>query len=357
MNEQLDAPDQPPRPLSELVDEWLRDERRRLRPKTISTYRDYLDRFVAHTKDGDASSLTIATAIEWRSTLAYSEHVARLGTDALRTFAKWCWRKAYRRDPLTGQSVLAGLDRSKATSRKRQPLSDQTLEAVWIALSERKGNDRLRGIAYARLVYETTERSADIGTLLRRNLDTQSRWIRYTVHRKGGEVLRRVRLSRACVAAVDAYLKSTERARATETPEHIFVERDGSSFAVGGFATWVARLTKDVRRLTGLPWSPGDMAYTGKIHLSSKIRDADLRRRVSGLLEHESDHDRAINIACTVLEDRVRDKSGGTTHDAQELMRIAFADPPTSPRLKLASKDTEQLGAFNIYRGVYGFYR
>jgi uncharacterized protein (TIGR02391 family) len=97
------------------------------------------------------------------------------------------------------------------------------------------------------------------------------------------------------------------------------------------------------------------MAYTWKMHSESKIRDADLRRRCADLLAADSDHDRAISAAATVLEDRVRDRAGGAGLIGDDLMKWAFEGP--TPRLRLAAHPSEQWGASNIYRGIAAFYR
>jgi uncharacterized protein (TIGR02391 family) len=72
-------------------------------------------------------------------------------------------------------------------------------------------------------------------------------------------------------------------------------------------------------------------------------------------LAADSDHDRAIAAATTVLEDRVRERSGGAGLIGDELMKWAFEGP--TPRIPLATHPTEQWGALNVYRGIAAFYR
>ena len=114
-----------------MVEEFLRRSKRRLQPKTISTYRSYLEQFVGSTGGGDATALTLDAGIKWRRDLLHrSDNVARLGTEALRSFAVWCAQQGHRRDPIHGRPVLLGLERTRTTARKRMTLSDEQLDAV-----------------------------------------------------------------------------------------------------------------------------------------------------------------------------------------------------------------------------------
>jgi uncharacterized protein (TIGR02391 family) len=347
---------QPAKPLAVLVASFM--HRKRLRPKSARDYRRYLDEFVAFTGSGDATALTLDAAIRWRhELLGRSDYVAKLGTSILKSFAVWCAQAGHRRDPISGRSVLLGLDTMKRmTARRRRALTDEQLDAVWAALAERENRDRLRGIAYARLLHATGLRGADVRAILRRNLDTRSRWLTATVHSGAGTEVRKFRLNRACLVAIQDYVAGPQRPPFRgDPPEPLLITEVGEAFTENGFTSWVGRVAKDVERLTGIPWNSGAMAYTWKVQSNSKIRDAELRRRCADLLGAESDHDRAISAATTVLEDRVRDRSGGAGHIGDDLMRWAFEGP--APRLRLADHPTEQVGALNLYRGIAAFYR
>jgi integrase len=252
--------------------------------------------------------------------------------------------------------VLLGLESTKTTTRKRHTLTDEQLDAIWAALGERKARDRLRGIAYVRLLHATGLRKVDVHSILRRNLNTSTRWLTVAVNRKAGTEMKRVRLDRHCVEAVEEYLASDERPTFRgKPPEPLFLTEDGDAFTYYGFATRVNQIGDDIERLTDIPWNSELMRFTWMQHARSKIRDSDLRRRCADLLAADSDHDRAISAATTVLEDRVRERSGGAGRIGDDHMKWAFEGP--TPRIPLAAHPTEQWGAFNVYRGMAAFYR
>jgi integrase len=297
----MTANEEQTKPLAALVALFL--QRKRLRPKSARDYRRYLDEFVAFTNGGDATALTLDAAIRWRhELLGRSDYVAKIGTSILKSFAVWCAQAGHRRDAISGRSVLLGLDTMRMTARRRHALTDDQLDAVWVALAERENRDRLRGIAYVRLLHATGLRSADVRAILRRNVDVRSRWLTAAVHRRAGTEIRRFRLSRTCVVAIEEYLAGSLRPKfRDEPPEPLLITEDGEAFTDDGFTSWVGRVAKDIQRLTGIPWNSGAMAYTWKVHFQSKIRDPELRRRCADLLGAESDHDRAISAATTVL--------------------------------------------------------
>jgi site-specific recombinase XerD len=199
----------PDKPLSDLVAAFL--QRKRLTPKSRRDYTKYLQEYVAFARNGDLTALTLDSAIRWRhDLLGRSPWVARLGTSILRSFAKWLAQAGHLRDP-NGRSVLLGLEGTKTTTRRRHTLSDEQLDAIWVALAERESRDRLRGIAYVRLLHATGLRKTDVHSILRRNLNTSTRWLTVAVNRKTRTEMKRVRLDRHCVEAVEEYLASTER--------------------------------------------------------------------------------------------------------------------------------------------------
>jgi site-specific recombinase XerD len=351
----LEAEQQPTKPLEELVTAFL--QRKRLADKSRRDYTKYLHEYVAFTRNGDVTALTLDSAIRWRhDLLGRSPWVARLGTSILRSFAKWLAQGGYLRDP-NGRSVLLGLEGTTTTTRKRHTLTDEQLDAIWAALAERRARDRLRGIAYVRLLHATGLRKVDVHSILLRNLNTATRWLTVAVNRKTRTEMKRVRMDRHCVKAVEDYLASDERpAFRGRPPEPLFLTEDGDAFTYYGFASRVGRVGDDIERLTGIPWNSELMRFTWILHQRSKIRDSDLRRRCADLLAADSDHDRAISAATIVLEDRVRERSGGAAGlIGNDLMTWAFDGP--KPRIPLADHPTEQWGALNVYRGMAAFYR
>jgi uncharacterized protein (TIGR02391 family) len=118
--------------------------------------------------------------------------------------------------------------------------------------------------------------------------------------------------------------------------------------------------------------APMNIARTAAIAIArptsetAELTARGLARRISlpdsksqAVLEDDSDHDRAIELATTILEARVRERSGAGDLDGDELMKWAFLpDKQTGrARLQLAAKVQEQGGAFNVYRGVADLYR
>ena len=91
------AEEQVPKRLPELADECFR--RKTFRPKTVREYRKYVSLYI-ETTSGDVSDLTLDSAMKWRFVLlGRSENVARLGTEALMTFAKWLAAAGHHHDP------------------------------------------------------------------------------------------------------------------------------------------------------------------------------------------------------------------------------------------------------------------
>lgn len=286
--------------------------------------------------------------------------VASHGTLVLKSFATWLALKGHHRDPANGRSVLLGLEVTRPVAKARTAFTDEQLGAIWAALAERDNRERLRGIAYVHVLYATGLRRTDAGMILRKNLNTSTRWLNVSIKQRGRTVVKRMRLSRACVEAVENYLSDPERpAYIGEKPEPLFINEDGFKFKVDGFGSWVSRIGDDIEELTGIPWTPRVMQLTSETHALSGIVDPVLRRRVASLLEEDSDHDRAIELATTILETRVRERSAGGTRYGDDLMKWAFVpDQPGGPaRLQVAVKPDEQAGAFNVYRGVAKWYR
>lgn len=305
--------------------------------------------------------MTIDTVIRWRQRdLLPNLWVASHGTLVLKSFATWLALKGHHRDANNGRSVLLGLEVTRPVAKARIPFTDEQLGAIWAALAERDNRERLRGIAYAHLLYATGLRRTDAGLILRKNLNTSTRWLNVAITQRGRTVVKKMRLSRVCVEAVQNYLNGPERPPYLgPKPEPLFINEDGYGFKLDGFGSWVNRIGDDIEELTGIPWTPTVMKLTSEVHARSGIADAVLRRRVASLLEDDSDHDRAIELATTILEARVRERSGAGDLDGDELMKWAFLpDKQTGrARLQLAAKVQEQGGAFNVYRGVADLYR
>lgn len=350
--------------LPDRIEEFLQTQRVE---RTRTDYARYLRvRFIEFLRREDPTDLgvqrvNIDSANRWRQhDLMPNVWIASHGMLVLKSFASWLSNKKYLRDPNNGRSVLMGLEVSRPVAKIKKAYDDDQLEAIWEALGERDRRERLRGIAYVHVLYATGLRRIDAGMILRKNLNLKTRWLRVAVKHGKGTEQKRMRLSRECVVAVQTYLDSPDRRPYVgPNPEPVFIREDGRKFTANGFGTWVNRISEDVKELTDIPWNPSLMKKTSDMHARSGISDPVLRRRVMHLLTAESDHDTAIAAACIVLEDRVREKSGGAGYDGDALMKHAFGHPPKPARLQLApfDKDTEQWGALNIYRGVAAFYR
>lgn len=349
-------------PLPELIEEFLLTQRV---ARTRIDYASYLRRrFVAFLQREDPNDLrvgrlSIESVNRWRQQdLLPNPWIASHGTLVLKSFAAWLARKGYHRDPNSGRSVLMGLQVARPTPKTKKAYDDDQLEAIWEALGERDNRERLRGIAYVHVLYSTGLRRADAGMILRKNLNLSTRWLRVSIKHGKGTTLTRKRLSRECVVAVQNYLNDPERKPYIgPKPEPVFIREDGIKFKPNGFGTWVTRIGDEIKELTGIPWTPSVMKATSDMHARSGISDPQLRRRVRTLLEEDSDHDRAIEIATQELETRVRERIGAGRRE--DVMRLAFlpAQAGQRPLIEISADPQEQEGAFNIYRGVAKLYR
>jgi uncharacterized protein (TIGR02391 family) len=315
----------------------------------------------------DINNLTLDNAIRFRELLAYrSSRVAGHGTAVLKSFATWCAREGYRRDPISNKSVLLAIESGAQPKAVHHEYSDEQLDAIWAVLSESASRDHLRAIAFVRLVYDTGLGKTDCRKILRRNFNAKTRWLTLAPSKRGrpgrrNTKIRRIRLSRVCAEAIETYLSSSEREPYVgPQPEPLFTKNARGGLSQYGFNTAVDRIASEIERLTGFHWNTLVMQHTYQVHKQSGIRDAELRRRCASLLAEDGQHDRAVVIATQTLEDRVRKKMGATARGP--LMRSAFvpdenAPPGTPARLQLATVEQEQTGAYNLFRGVADFYR
>jgi uncharacterized protein (TIGR02391 family) len=87
----------------------------------------------------------------------------------------------------------------------------------------------------------------------------------------------------------------------------------------------------------------------------SLIRDAELAARCADLLAADTNHDRVMREACTILENRVRHLTGSSAENAVSVMQQAFSSG--NPLIRLSDHEREQQGAMEIYTGVMRLFR
>jgi uncharacterized protein (TIGR02391 family) len=85
------------------------------------------------------------------------------------------------------------------------------------------------------------------------------------------------------------------------------------------------------------------------------IRDDELAQRCGDLLDAGAHFDRVIREASTILENRVRTRSGLDVDTAVPLMEKAFS--AKAPVVRLSDNEREQRGAMEIYTGVMRLFR
>ena len=88
------------------------------------------------------------------------------------------------------------------------------------------------------------------------------------------------------------------------------------------------------------------------------LKDVELKSRCADLLRAHDHFERAVNIATTVLEDRLRQKTGQTTtvSGADLVNNFVKSEISKSP-LVLGSNDGEQRGFADIIRGIMAAHR
>lgn len=88
---------------------------------------------------------------------------------------------------------------------------------------------------------------------------------------------------------------------------------------------------------------------------SALIRDADLAERCADLIDADAHYDRVIREASTILESRVRHRTGLSADSGVPLMQQAFS--AKNPVIRLSDHAGEQQGAMEIYTGVLRLFR
>jgi integrase len=276
------------------------------------------------------------------------------------SFARWLADTRYQYGH-EYRSVLERLPVPKTPASNRQAFTPAELDEVWVALEQRPNEDHYRAIAFVRLLWAAGLRRGEALALRRTDLrfdKSGGGWVPAPERGSKGNKQPRY-LDRATVGAFRKYFSEERKPYIyRRVKEPLFITEQGKPFTPNGFGSWLQRIAEDIRRATpsGIEWSSDLMSHTWKFEGAQPIRDSVLRRTCEKFLRAVGDHDQAVREACVVLEDRVREVSGGT--DAQlssGLMEWAFGG--ASPRLRLAIHPNEQRGTMELYRGITAFYR
>jgi uncharacterized protein (TIGR02391 family) len=344
-------------PLASFIPSFLSSNLRK--PKSRNDYGRYLhefDEYTGHRSLQDA--LTLDNARKWITDVGErGPWAAKNAAAYLKSLASWLHRNGFLVGP-GGVSVLHHLKADNPPQPVHQALTEDQLEAVWKALSERPNRERYRSIAYVRLLNDAGMKTAQARSLL---LDD----VRLLSSNRGSVTVRatnpndkdeRRRLDGKTVAAIREYIRKERKRFIQGGDEPLFITEAGKRFTPDGFGSWVGRIADEIKLATEISWTSGLMRHTWKEEAGEVIRDDDLRRRCADLLAAEGDYDRAVREACTVLEDRVRKLVGAPNAlIGTRLMDSALWG--SSRELRLSDHDGEQEGAWQMYRGLMAFYR
>lgn len=256
---------------------------KRLAPKTRVDYARYLaefDRFTLGVSLEEA--LTIDNATGWLEEVRRrGVFGARNACMTLKSFATWIAKMRYIQIP-GGGSLLAGLEGPQVPGTSRNSFSDEQLEAIWAALEERPNHDRVRAKAYLWLLFATGLRKNEARQLALADIHldpvgTRS-WVHVRWQTSKGSKERKVRLDRAALTAIEAYIAD---ARPTyvgprNKSEPLFLTTFGTGFTDYGFSTWAARIFDDIEKATGIKASSHVFRHTWATQYHRAMRDTGL---------------------------------------------------------------------------------
>jgi uncharacterized protein (TIGR02391 family) len=325
-------------------------------PKSRSDYARYLREFDVFT--GETS---LRAALTMQNGTLYRERVkerglaaARNATMYLRSFASWLAENGTLAGA-EGGSILARLKAPSVPKSSRAPLTEQDLEAIWAALRDRPKRERYRAIAFLRLL---------LATGLRKTIAAGVRHddVSFDSNGGGGWLTPRslkgtqFRLDADTAAAVLQYIEEERPQYSGRPPQPLFLTEHGVAFTENGFGSWVNRIARDIKRATGIKWSPELMRLTARAEASAPFHDPDLRNRCMQILSGNANYEQAVTVACQVLEARVREATNPPTshRSGVALMKFAFGEPV---RLRLSHDPTEQRGALEMFTGFMTYYR
>lgn len=87
--------------------------------------------------------------------------------------------------------------------------------------------------------------------------------------------------------------------------------------------------------------------------LYNSIKDSQLRDRCADLLTSDSNFDRVISTATTVLEDRIRKRVGGSQLTGTQLVNSFIKGDPENSPIVFSTDKSEQEGYSNLVRGIF----
>jgi integrase len=244
-------------PFALFIDHFL--EAKGLAPKTRKDYGRYLREFDAFTGHKSLkAALTLSNASEWVEVVRpRGAYAARNSSTYLKSMASWVAKSRYLVIP-GGGSLLAGLERPRTPKSQRRGFSDEQLDSIWKVLDSRPNEDKVRSIAYLRLL---------VGSGLRRNearqltvsslhLERTRSWLHVAAHTSKGLKERDVRLDSDSAKALKAYINFKKRPKFVgKGEEPLFLTEFGKGFTEHGFGSWAGRIGKDIKKATGITWS------------------------------------------------------------------------------------------------------
>jgi integrase len=166
-----------------------------------------------------------------------------------------------------GGSVLAGLEPPKKPESQRQAFTDDQLDRIWVALAERPNRDRIRAIAYVRLlngggVRRNEGRQVAIRDVHLETDPRRSSSIRVRAFTSKGNRERITRLDPEAVAAVEEYISIRPNyAGPKNKPEPLFLTEEGKPFTENGFGSWAGRIADDIDKAIGFRRMKGEKHF------------------------------------------------------------------------------------------------
>jgi integrase len=242
-------------PLSLHIDGFL--AAKRLASKSRKDYGRYLRQF-----DEFTGGTSLEEALTLDNASAWIEKVTERGVFAahnaamyLKSFASWAKKSNYLTLP-GGVPVLAGLEAPSIPKGSRNAVSDDQLDSIWAALADRPNRDRHRAMAYMWLLLATGLRRNEARQLaiadLHLDVGGDKSWVHVRWQTSKGSKERRVRMDRAAVGPIEAYVQDHRPTYygPKNKPEPLFITEAGKPFTENGFGSWAGRIFDDIEKWT-----------------------------------------------------------------------------------------------------------
>jgi integrase len=255
----------PASPFSEHIEAFL--AAKTLAPKSKLDYGRYLREFDEFTGHGSLKkTLTLDNATQWIAAVTpRGVYAGRNAALYLKSMASWIAKTRTMRNS-GGGSVLTGLDAPQTPKSRRQAFTDAQLKTIWARLAKRPNRDRIRAIAYVKLLLATGLRRNEARQLALANINLEPgrAYVHVEAHTAKGSKERFTRIDRDAIAPIEEYLKVRPEYVPNEgdIAEPLFLTESGMGFTENGFGSWAGRIAKDIFKATGIRWKSHLMRHT-----------------------------------------------------------------------------------------------